>query len=254
MAVATFYLTVSESKRLIARSIAHVPCVKQAMETGIVAVCKGTTDAYVLEELLGHAVEKTGYVLGATIPAKGAPRASLLPASIPEVVFRNGEVEEGLTIQDALKDMGPGDVVIKGANALDWPKRVAGVLIGHPEGGTVGSFMGRLHGRKINLVIPVGLEKQVASDLPAAEAALLSASVGGPHTGPSLWVLNGEIVSEIEALKLLTGVEATQIAGGGIGGAEGAVWLMVTGSDGQVNEAVALIDGIQGEPPFTSAP
>ena len=103
-------------------------------------------------------------------------------------------------------------------------------------------------------MIPVGLEKQVASDLPGAEAALLAASVGGPHTGPSLWVLNGEIVSEIEALKLLTGVEATQIAGGGIGGAEGAVWLMVTGSDGQVNEAVALIDGIQGEPPFTSAP
>jgi hypothetical protein len=249
MAVATSVLTVSESKRLIAKSIPHVPCVKRATEKGTVAICKGTTNAYVLEELLGQVVEKTGYVLGATIPAKGAPRASLLPASIPEVVLKNGEVAEGMTVQDAIKEMGPGDVVIKGANALDWARGAAGVLIGHPEGGTMGALMGRTHGKKINLVIPVGLEKQVASDLPTAEAALLAAPAGVP-TGPSLWVMHGQIVTEIEALKLLTGVEATQIAAGGIGGAEGAVWLMVQGSDDQVSKATALIEDIQGEPPF----
>jgi hypothetical protein len=253
MPIAVFSLTVSESKRLIAKGVAKLPCIQRAMEKGLVAVCKGTTNAYVLEELLGKPVEKTGYVLGATIPVKGAARASLLPGSIPEVVFRDGRPADDLpTIQDAFKVMKRGDIVIKGANALDYERKLAGVLIGHPEGGTVGSFAGRMHGRKFGLVIPVGLEKQVAGDLRAAEVDLLSA---GPerYTGPSLWLIHGEIVTEIEAIRLLVGAEAAQIGAGGIGRAEGAVWLMVKGPEEAVAAATALIEGLQGEPPFTSA-
>ncbi len=250
MAVATFVLTVSESKRLIAKGVAALPAIRRAMEKGYVVVGKGTTNAYVLEELLGQPVEKTGYVLGATIPAKGAARASLLPASIPEVVFRDGQPVEGLTLAAAIKEMGPGDVMIKGANALEYRTRTAGVLVQHPEGGTMGLFMGRLHGKKISLVIPVGLEKQVAFDLREAEATLLAAGHDA-STSPSLWTMVGEIVTEIEALKLLSGAEVTQIAAGGIGGAEGAVWLMATGTPEQVEAAVSLVLEIQGEPPFT---
>ena len=50
----TVSLTVSESKRLIAKGIAQHPAVKAALENGIVAVAKGTTNAYVAEELLGE--------------------------------------------------------------------------------------------------------------------------------------------------------------------------------------------------------
>jgi len=253
MAVATFVLTVSESKRLIAKGVAQLPCVRRAMDKGLIAVCKGTTNAYVLEELLGQPIEKTGYVLGATIPPKGPARASLLPTSIPEVTLRDGRPATDLpSVQEAFKMMGPGDVVLKGANALDYERKLAGVLVGHPEGGTVGGFMGRMHGRKFNLVIPVGLEKQVAGDLRAAEVELLST---GPEKrpGPSLWVMHGQIVTELEALTLLTGAQAAQIAAGGIGGAEGAVWLMVTGSDDALSRAVALVEQVQGEPPFAAA-
>lgn len=250
MAVITFVLTVSESKRLIAKGVAQLPCIKRAMEKGIIAVCKGSTNSYVLEELLGERIEKTGYVLGATIPAKGPARASLLPTSIPEVVLRDGRPADDLpTVQDAFKVMGRGDVVIKGANALDYERKRAGVLIGHPEGGTLGSLMGRMHGRKFSLVIPVGLEKQVATDLRAAEVELL-ADAGDRYGGPSLWVVHGEIVTEIEALRLLVGAEAVQIGAGGIGGAEGAVWLMVRGDSETVARVSSLIETIQGEPAF----
>ena len=253
MAVATFSLTVSEGKRLIAKGVAQLPAIQRAMNKGLIAVCKGTTNAYVLEELLGEPVEKTGYVLGATIPAKGAARASLLPGSIPEVILRDGRPATDLpTVQDAFKVMGRGDIVIKGANALDYKHRLAGVLIGHPEGGTVGAFTGRMHGRKFGLVIPIGLEKQVAGDLRAAEVDLLSA---GPdkYTGPSLWVIHGQIVTEIEAIRVLVDAEAVQIGAGGIGGAEGAVWLMVKGDEDAVHRATELIEGVQGEPPFSKA-
>ncbi len=251
MAVATFSLTVSESKRLIAKGVAQLPCVRRAMEKGLIVVCKGTTNAYVLEELLGKPIEKTGYVLGATIPVKGAARASLLPGSIPEVTLRDGRPADDLpTVHDAFKLLGRGDVVIKGANALDYERKLAGVLIAHPEGGTAGGFMGRMHGRKFGLVIPVGLEKQIAGDLRAAEVEMLCS---GPdrYTGPGLWVVHGEILTEIEAIRLLVGAEAVQIGAGGIGGAEGAVWLMVSGTEETVAKATALIESVQGEPPFT---
>ena len=46
-------LTVAESKRLIAKGVAGHPDVLTALSRGIVVVCKGTTNAYVVEELLG---------------------------------------------------------------------------------------------------------------------------------------------------------------------------------------------------------
>jgi 6-phosphogluconate dehydrogenase (decarboxylating) len=46
--------------------------------------------------------------------------------------------------------------------------------------------------------------------------------------------------------------EALQIGSGGVGGAEGAVWLMVKGTSETVSRASALIEQIQGEPPFAA--
>ena len=43
-------LTVAESKRLIAKAVAQMPIVKNALENGMVIVIKGTTNAYVAEE------------------------------------------------------------------------------------------------------------------------------------------------------------------------------------------------------------
>jgi 6-phosphogluconate dehydrogenase (decarboxylating) len=63
-------------------------------------------------------------------------------------------------------------------------------------------------------------------------------------------VIHGQIVTEIEALRLLTDAEAVQIGAGGIGGAEGAVWLMVKGTEEAVSRATALVEQVQGEPAF----
>ena len=251
MAVSSFILTVSEGKRLIAKGVAQLPIVKRAMDSGIVAVCKGTTNAYVAEELLGREIEKTGYVLGATLPAKGPEREDLLPTSIPDLVLRDGQVADDMTTcMDAFKKMGPSDVIIKGGNALDYPTGQAGVLVGHPEGGTVGAMIGHVYGRKINVVIPIGLEKQVATGLESPQTELLAAS--GPVNSPSLWVFEGEIITELEAIELLADVEASQIGAGGIAGAEGAVWLSVSGSDEAVAAATEIVQSIQGEPPFVA--
>ena len=56
--------------------------------------------------------------------------------------------------------------------------------------------------------------------------------------------------AEIEALELLCGVDAYAVAAGGIAGAEGGLRLLLDGDADAVREAVALVEGIQGEPPL----
>ncbi len=46
--------------------------------------------------------------------------------------------------------------------------------------------------------------------------------------------MTGVIVTELEAIRLLTGADALQIAAGGIRGAEGAVRLLITGTGSEI--------------------
>ena len=239
-------LTVSESKRLIAKGVAALPEVRRAMEEGMVVVATGTTNAYVLEELWGEAFDKRRYRSGMTTPKEPERLEEPQEEPIPDVVFRKGVAAEELNRYNAVEHMGKGDVYIKGANALDYLCGVAGVLIGSPTGGTVGAVLGSIIGKKINLVIPIGLEKLVYEDINML--SLLASEDDSEE--PSLWPITGTIVTEIEALETLTGVEAHLYAAGGIAGAEGAVRLLIEGTEEQVEQALELVESIKGEPRY----
>lgn len=239
-------LTVAESKRLIARSVAQLPSIRRAREEGILVVCPGTTNGYVVEELLGKPLDKRAFRTGTTLPKE--PERSGLPETprVPDLVFRKGEIAPDLDRYGAVKLMGPGDVFVKGANALDYSRRVAGILIGSAHGGTIGNAIGYLVGRRVELVIPVGLEKLVYGDL-----FELSRRCAGPDAaGPTLFPVTGTIVTEIEALGTLAGVAATLIAAGGIAGAEGGVRLLLEGDAAQVERAQEVVTSVLGEPRF----
>jgi len=155
-----------------------------------------------------------------------------------------------VSFADALADIKAGDVVIKGANALDYPGRRVGILVGNPEGGTIGAALPRIIGRKAHLVVPVGLEKQVASDLTAMSRLIAEGALDSPPMS-ALWVIDGAtIITEIESVELLTGATCHHLASGGIGGAEGAVRLLVSGDAEVVQNAKQLLESVAGEPPF----
>jgi len=46
-------------------------------------------------------------------------------------------------------------------------------------------------------------------------------------------------------------VDATLVASGGIAGAEGAVRLLIEGTEEQVEKAKSIIQAVKGEPPLT---
>lgn len=240
----TFSLTVAEGKRLIARGVAALPQVQRAMTDGIVIVTRSTTSGYVLEELLGEPVDRRSFVTGKTLPGGHPERGKLLSADTPEAVFRKGEPGEGG--DDIVNELSAGDVVIKSPNALKYEDGLVGYLIGAPTGGTVGNYLGPCHGKHLHFVAPCGLEKQVAGDIVVASKVLMEAGEG--LRGPSLWVTPAEIVTELDAIAVLTGAQAIQIAAGGVMGAEGAAWITAFGSAEEIERVQELIAGVQGEP------
>jgi hypothetical protein len=239
-------LTVAESKRLIAKGVAQLEIVRDRLREGVIMVSSGTTNGYIVEELLGEAIDKRAYVTGRIKPAG---KQLHWPASRPDVVLRNGVLDPSLDRFTAVDAMGPGDIYMKGANALNYQMGVAGILIGHPKGGTIGGVIGSIISRKMHLLIPVGLEKEVAFDIDEVAERIAEEDEGLANI-TSLFAVRGSIFTEIEALYTLAGVDAVQAGAGGISGAEGGVWLLLEGTEGQVTQALEIVEELHGEPSF----
>ncbi len=249
MPATPFVLTPAESKRLIARAVVQLPSVKKALSDGIVMASTGSTNTYVLEELLGEKIPQHSYLSGITLPAKDAPN---IPADRRnDLVLVKGRPDDSLDRFSALERMEPGDVFIKGANALNYDTQTAGILIGgHGGGGTIGAAMGHVVGRRLNLVMPVGLEKCIADDIVEVAERMNTPDEYDPDPPRMMPVVGADIVTEIEALRVLAGVEVYHVASGGIAGAEGAVWLLAEGSSDEVAAAKRIVEDLRGEPPF----
>ena len=241
-----FVLTVAESKRLIAKAVAALPEVQEAMENRTVVVATGTTNAYVLEELWGKKIDKRAYRSGITTPKEPEKDAKAQPEKIPDKVFIKGVVADQYDRVTIAPDLKKGDIYIKGANVLNYDDYMAGILIGGMDGATIGNTIGHIIGKQVQLIIPIGLEKLTYEDI--NELHLLASEED--YEGPRMWPIIGTIITEIEALGLLTGVDAYLYSAGGIAGAEGAVRLLVEGTDEEVQETQELIESIKGEPRY----
>jgi hypothetical protein len=241
-----FILTVAESKRLIAKAVAALPEVQEAMENRTVVVATGTTNAYVLEELWGKKIDKRAYRSGMTTPKEPEKDSNPQSEKIPDVVFIKGEVAPQYDRVTIAPDLKRGDIYIKGANVLNYDDNMAGILIGGMDGATIGNTIGHIIGKQVQLIIPIGLEKLTYEDI--NELHLIASEED--YEGPRLWPIVGTIITEIEALEILTGVDAYLYAAGGVAGAEGSVRILVEGSDEEVEETHELIDSIKGEPRY----
>lgn len=246
---ALFTLTPSESKRLIARAVAAMPDVIRARDEGYLIVGRGTTSAYIAEELLDETIEKETYVAGQVI--RGVLCALHAGIRRQPIAFHQGEV---LSVDPGtlIDKLGPDDIVIKGGNAVDCEGKV-GVLMASPVGGTMGQFYMAMKAQGIKTIYPVGLEKLVPSVEEAARAGgrLKLERTIGAAVGLAC-VADGEAFTEIDALCSLFSVGAVHYASGGFGGAEGSVTIIVEGEPAEVNRCMDFIETIKGEPPLVA--
>jgi hypothetical protein len=249
---ALFVLTPNESKRLIAKAVANMEEVKTALKQSNMIIFHGSTDVLVLEEVLGEKrlkelMNPATYLSGLII--RGTLCSTLGTEKPPVVLIRKGVVTPPPdTMSEMLRDFGRDSVVIKGANAID-KEGNAGAFVAHPEGGGIGWSIGTILARGFPLIVPAGLEKLVPS-------VRQSVSLCGQETldycqGKRVGMIPlspGKVVTEIEAMKILTGVDAYHVASGGVNGSEGSVTLVAEGSRDGVNRTIKLVELVKGEP------
>ena len=251
--LAEVVLTPAEGKRLIAKAIAHMPIVQMAKENGTIIVCTSTTNSYVLEELTGKDIKDKGMFTAGVVTKEGLQITEAKGRHDPWVIEKGKARATKLSeFPDILKGMGPGDVFIKGANAID-PFGQAGILLGGVGGGTIGASWGYLTSNGVTTIIAAGLEKLVPINLSDTVMRMGINKVDiALDVKCGMMVVQGFIITEMEAFKELFGVEVVPIGGGGIDGAEGAKIFLLDGEDEPVKEAVALVKSIRGEPKLTT--
>jgi hypothetical protein len=243
-------LNASESRRLLAKATAALPEVKNAWKNGTIIIARGITNAYVTEELFHISVEpKAGQTIG--LVCNGITDANPGPPPSTWHVIRKGKPLEGADSNVEILSFGPEDVFIKGANAVD-AEGNAGVYSSSVKGGTIGMAWPIVTPRGSHLIIPVSLEKMVASVMEAAEHTGIyrfTYSTGLPVK--LMPVPLAKVVTEIQAFAILAGVRAYHIGSGGVGGSEGSVHLAVEGEEENVEKAFELVKSIKGEPPVS---
>jgi hypothetical protein len=224
-----------------------MPEVQHAKSNGYVLLGRGSTNAYILEELLNKTIEKEKYVAGQVI--NGVLCALHPDLRSKPVTFHKGQVLE-VDPSSVIDKLGSGDIFLKGANAVD-PGGKVGVMMGSPVGGTMGQFYMALKAQGIPSIYPVGLEKLVASVEEAAKygGRLALDRTIGARVGLAC-VADGKVVTEREAINILFGLKAVHFTSGGFAGSEGAVTLILEGKAGDVNRCLDFVEKIKGEPPL----
>lgn len=259
-----FVLAPSESKKLIARGV--VEYLKPRLDDGAsVLVTRGSTDGAVLEELqaalgISEKFSKADFLTGEIVAGTKRLWANKKESRKPEVLVEGTRARAITDAErvDIVRGMKRGDMIIKGANALDCNGTV-GILVGdQTQGGTIGSLYGIARAKGIDIIVPVGLEKLVMHDIETtcqlSGATTCYWSQGMPV---GMFPVAGAIViTEIEALELMFDVEVYHLASGGLGEMAGAVTLLVeSDEDEELDACKAFLESsVFGEPALQPNP
>ena len=245
---AAFTLIPAESRRLIAKAVVQADEVKQALEKAYVVINGGTTNGYVAQELAGAEVKPEEFTAG-TVSHRLLCVTDLPPKrALPFPIILHKGRPAAITMPEVLQDFHKETVLIKGANLVDAQGNVGVVAAGF-DGGTMGATLGTAVTQGLKYIVPVGLEKMVASvdaALAATGAKTLDYSMGADFG--IFKIPNAVVITEIEAFSILFGVEAVHVASGGIGEAAGAVSIIVEGDEAAVKNSIKVVESLKGEP------
>jgi hypothetical protein len=251
-------LTSSESKRIIGKAVAKLDIVNRALKESSVVVGVGSTNAFVAEEITGRKIDKEHFSSGIITP-RGLGVTNIA-RKLDSLLIKRGEVSNINSAEwpKLCDQLGPKDVYIKGANAIDHQHNAA-VVTANPGGGSLNPALWRaIKERSLNVVVPVGLEKTIPCSLPELTKKLGDGRVSAwKQMGLPIYrifLLPGRVVTEIDAFRILTNVEAIPVASGGIGGAEGSITILVEGNGEQVKKAWDMVNQVKGEPPVKADP
>jgi len=236
-----------ESKAFIAKVILQHPLIEATLEEGVIGIGRGTTNAYIIKEILDHTDNKdfsfdiANYVAGCI---DGSLWVSHPDTRAPEIAFINGKPN----IQPISQTVEDADVLLKGANAID-SEGIAGVLCAHPQMGTIGTIYARSLARGVPIIVPISLEKQINHDITEILPFLGGqVNIDYVHGLPvSLFpIVGGELFTEIEAIEFIApSSDVYHIGSGGIYNGAGAVILEVNGVEDELKDLISIYEEIK---------
>lgn len=221
------FLSPAAGKQLIANALSSREDILNAARQHTVVVIMGSTNAYLasaLSKALGlPAFDAEGFFRGTLKPAD----AKTAPSQKYDFILQKGQLLKEKTIFDVVSELGPDDIIFKGANAVNLRMNTAGILIANPQGGTILPIEAAAVGRRTTLIHPVGVEKRVELPIPEIAALVNKKNEGGLRMFPA----TGSPYTELHAFSELFGVKAEIIAAGGVFGYEGGCLYRCEGSE-----------------------
>ena len=254
-----------ESKKFIIQALLSLKSVKAALKKGLVIVHPSSTTLFLYEALMGRFPDVgERWVSGIILPRGLCGSRHTVEGMAAQVqgirdpldnkhawIFKKGQLQEQMRLGDILDRMSTEDVYVKAPNAFD-PKGNIGVLFANRAGGggTIGRVVARARKTKFHLLFPSGIEKLIpVSVKQAAKKAgfkRVDRAMGMPCGLIPISASLGQKIDEIDAVRILSGAEATPIAAGGLCGAGGATVLAIHGTKTQVNKAVDAVLSVKG--------
>jgi len=254
-----------ESKKFIVQALVSLDIFKAALKKGTIVVHPSSTTFFLYEAVTGRFPDAEEHWVSGMILPRGLcasrhtiERMATHDQSMKDPldnknawVFKKGKLQEKMRLGDILDQMSADDIYVKGPNAID-SKGNIGVLYANPAGGggTIGRVIARARKDKFHLLFPAGIEKLIP--VPVKQAAKkagfkrVDRAMGMPCGLIPIPASLGQKIDEIDAVRILSGAEATPIAAGGLGGAGGAVVLAINGTKTQVNHAVDAVESVKG--------
>lgn len=257
--LAQIVLTPAESKKLIAKAVARLESVQQAAKQGIVALHPSSSTYFIVEEITGSKPQTNYWVCGVVAPRGMCVEMAMALSSTltPHEEFtgpgdlqgtwiiENRQLKGEEKLSSLLYRMKPSDVYVKGVNALD-PEGNVGVLFGLE--GSMAYIQTAKKKRNFSIIYPAGLEKLIpVSVKQAAKEAQFTRYESGMGMPVGLYPCPaGVTITEVRAIEILSGALAIPIASGGLGGAEGAVTLVLKGNADEVRNALDFVEQSKG--------
>ncbi|MBF0173197.1 MAG: hypothetical protein HQL83_07095 [Magnetococcales bacterium] len=234
-----------EARALTGQAVASLEQVQKKKHSGHMVIVGSGTTRHVVHHLLGEDPGRDNFAVGQISNARLGETPQAIRGPGP-YLFDQGQISRGWPAP-LLEKFGPGDIYVKGANAIDPDGHVA-ILLGSPVGGSIGIALPILYARGGSLIIPVTLEKLIPS-VPKA-LGLLGQGITDHVMGTAVGLIpimagSATVVTEIDAMRILAEVEATVVASGGVDDCTGSKVIQFQGKKEHVEKMWDIIDKLR---------
>ena len=244
MAIAQFTLWGVQCQWLIARCVLDSSLFAPYLSQGKV-LFKGSSTVSCLTTLLAD----TPMRICGRITKNGMKRGKAEGQGAHFLLYERGEIRNvDSCLEQTLQAMGPGDLFVTGANALDAFGHAA-LLIGSSGGGGYGICMPFLYTEGLRTLVLTSVLKLIPGDLTELNAHISRKMCDFSYgMSCSLAPIPGEVLTEPQALESYAHVSARVFAKGGFPGAEASVAIQIEGNREEVEKILNMVEQIKSLP------